>query len=129
MPTATNMINTDWQQMYHGIMQRSVDIPLAAPHFWTLEGSVRVGQLCNDFGKMNSINTHWIWQEGRERLTKVPMEIVGGCIELPKKGGLGIEVDREADDEGPPAVHGEVLRQGHPQRCRGDAVSHPRLEI
>ena len=122
MPTATNMINTDWRQMYHSIAQRSVDIPLADPHFWTMNGSVRVGQLCNDFGlmwgchsnnhfdislamvvqcaaaipgKMNGIDTHWIWQEGRERLTKEPMQIVDGCIDLPQKGGLGIEVDRE----------------------------------
>ena len=122
MPTATNMINTDWRQMYHSIAQRSVDIPLADPHFWTMNGSVRVGQLCNDFGlmwgchsnnhfdislamvvqcaaaipgKMNGIDTHWIWQEGRERLTKKPMQIVDGCIDLPQKGGLGIEVDRE----------------------------------
>ena len=122
MPTATNMINTDWRQMYHSIVQRSVDIPLADPHFWTMNGSVRVGQLCNDFGlmwgchsnnhfdislamvvqcaaaipgKMNGIDTHWIWQEGRERLTKEPMQIVDGCIDLPKKGGLGVEVDRE----------------------------------
>lgn len=122
MPTATNMINTDWRQMYHSIAQRSVDIPLADPHFWTMNGSVRVGQLCNDFGlmwgchsnnhfdislamvvqcaaaipgKMNGIDTHWIWQEGRERLTKEPMQIVDGCIDLPKKGGLGVEIDRE----------------------------------
>ena len=122
MPTATKMINTDWRQMYHSIAQRSVDIPLADPHFWTMNGSVRVGQLCNDFGlmwgchsnnhfdislamvvqcaaaipgKMNGIDTHWIWQEGRERLTKEPMQIVDGCIDLPKKGGLGVEVDRE----------------------------------
>ena len=122
MPTATNMINTDWRQMYHSIAQRSVDIPLADPHFWTMNGSVRVGQLCNDFGlmwgchsnnhfdislamvvqcaaaipgKMTGIDTHWIWQEGRERLTKEPMQIVDGCIDLPKKGGLGVEVDRE----------------------------------
>lgn len=46
-------------------------------------------------GKMNGIDTHWIWQEGRERLTKEPMQIVGGCIDLPAKPGLGIEVDRE----------------------------------
>ena len=46
-------------------------------------------------GKMNGIDTHWIWQEGRNRLTKEPMQIVDGCIDLPKKGGLGIEVDRE----------------------------------
>ena len=122
MPTATNMIDTDWRQMCHCISLRSVDIPLADPHFWTLNGSVRVGQMCNDFGlmwgchsnnhfdislamvvqcaaavpgKMNGIDTHWIWQEGRERLTKEPMQIVDGCIDLPKKPGLGIEIDRE----------------------------------
>ena len=122
MPTATNMINTDWRQMCHCIALRSVDIPLADPHFWTMNGSVRVGQLCNDFGmmwgchsnnhfdislamvvqcaaaipgKMNGIDTHWIWQEGLERLTVKPMEIVGGCIDLPKVGGLGVEIDME----------------------------------
>ena len=117
-----NMINTDWRQMCHCLSLKSVDIPLADPHFWTMNGSVRVGQMCNDFGmmwgchsnnhfdislamvvecaaaipgKMNGIDTHWIWQEGRERLTKEPMQIVDGCIDLPKKGGLGIEVDRD----------------------------------
>ena len=122
MPTATNMIDTDWRQMCHCISLRSVDIPLADPHFWTMNGSVRVGQMCNDFGlmwgchsnnhfdislamvvqcaaavpgKMNGIDTHWIWQEGRERLTKQSMQIVDGCIDLPKAPGLGIEIDRE----------------------------------
>ena len=122
MPTATNMINTDWRQMCHTIALQSVDIPLADPHFWTMNGSVRVGQLCNDIGlmwgchsnnhfdislamvvqcaaaipgKMNGIDTHWIWQEGRERLTKEPMQIVDGCIDLPKKPGLGIDVDMD----------------------------------
>ena len=122
MPTATNMIDTDWREMRHCIALRSVDIPLADPHFWTMAGSVRVGQMCNDFGlmwgchsnnhfdislamvvqcaaavpgKMNGIDTHWIWQEGRERLTKQPMQIVDGCIDLPKAPGLGIEIDRE----------------------------------
>lgn len=122
MPTATNMIDTDWRQMCHCLSLKSVDIPLADPHFWTMNGSVRVGQMCNDFGlmwgchsnnhfdislamvvqcaaavpgKMNGIDTHWIWQEGRERLTKEPMLIVDGCIDLPQKPGLGIEVDRE----------------------------------
>ena len=122
MMTATNMINTDWRQMRHTIALQSVDIPLADPHFWTMEGSVRVGQLCNDFGlmwgchsnnhfdislamvvqcaaaipgRMNGLDTHWIWQEGRERLTKEPLQITGGCIDLPDKPGLGIEADRE----------------------------------
>ena len=43
---------------------------------------------------MNGIDTHWIWQEGRERLTKEPLQIKDGCIDLPSKPGLGIEVDR-----------------------------------
>ena len=120
MPMATNMINTDWRQMCHTIALQSVDIPLADPHFWTMNGSVRVGQLCNDFGlmwgchsnnhfdislamvvqcaaaipgKMNGIDTHWIWQEGRERLTKAPLQFEDGCIDLPKAYGLGIEPD------------------------------------
>ena len=123
MPTATNMINTDWRQMCHTLALQSVDIPLADPHFWTMAGSVRVGQHCHDFGlmwgchsnnhfdislamvvqcaaaipgKMNGIDTHWIWQEGRARLTKAPLQIVDGCIDLPKAPGLGIEVDLDA---------------------------------
>ena len=132
-------------QMYHSIMERSVDIPLADPHFWTMEGSVRVGQLCNDFGlmwgchsnnhfdislamvvqcaaaipgKMNGIDTHWIWQEGRERLTKQPMQIVDGCINLPKKGGLGIEVDREQVLK----AHQLYLDKCYGKGARNDAV-------
>ena len=122
MPTATNMIDTDWRQMRHCIALHSVDIPLADPHFWTMAGSVRVGQMCNDFGlmwgchsnnhfdislammtqcaaavpgKLNGIDTHWIWQEGLERLTKAPLQIVDGCIDLPERPGLGVELDRE----------------------------------
>ncbi len=122
LPTATNMIATDWRQVSHSVVLQSVDIPLADPHFWTMQGSVRVAQLCNDFGltwgahsnnhfdislamvahcgaaapgKINAIDTHWIWQEGIERLTKESFQIVDGCIEIPAKPGLGIEVDRE----------------------------------
>ena len=145
MPTATNMIDTDWRQMCHCISLRSVDIPLADPHFWTMNGSVRVGQMCNDFGlmwgchsnnhfdislamvvqcaaaipgKMNGIDTHWIWQEGRERLTKQPMQIVDGCINLPKKGGLGIEVDREQVLK----AHQLYLDKCYGKGARNDAV-------
>lgn len=50
LPTATNMIATDWRQMGHSIQLQSVDIPLADPHFWTMQGSVRVAQMCNDWG-------------------------------------------------------------------------------
>ncbi len=117
--TATNMIATDWREMAHSVALHSVDIPLADPHFWTMQGSVRVAQLCqmngltwgshsnNHFdvslamftqvaaaapGKVTAIDTHWIWQDG-QRLTKEPLQIVGGNIALPVKPGLGIEMD------------------------------------
>ena len=120
LPTATNMIATDWRQMGHAIALHSVDIPLADPHFWTMQGSVRVAQMCNEWGltwgshsnnhfdislamfthvgaaapgKIAALDTHWIWQEDRERLTKEPFKIVGGMVAVPDKPGLGVEVD------------------------------------
>ncbi len=120
LPTATNMIATDWRQMQHALALQSVDIPLADPHFWTMSGSVRVGQLCNEFGltwgshsnnhfdislamfaqvaaavpgDITAIDTHWIWQEGIERLTKEPLLIQDGQIQIPSKPGLGLELD------------------------------------
>mgnify|MGYP003620096430 CR=1 FL=1 len=119
LPTATNMIATDWRQMAHSIQLQSVDIPLADPHFWTMQGSVRVAQLCDMFGltwgshsnnhfdislamfthvgaaapgKVTAIDTHWIWQDG-QRLTKEPYLIRDGLIRVPKKPGLGLEID------------------------------------
>ncbi|AWN37399.1 glucarate dehydratase [Methylobacterium radiodurans] len=119
LPTATNMIATDWRQMNHAIQLGSVDIPLADPHFWTLAGSVRVAQLCRDHGltwgshsnnhfdvslamfthvaaaapgNVTAIDTHWIWQDG-ERLTKEPLQIRGGLVAVPERPGLGIELD------------------------------------
>ena len=41
LPTATNMIATDWREMAHAVRTGAVDIPLADPHFWTMAGSVR----------------------------------------------------------------------------------------
>lgn len=50
LPTATNMVATNWREMCHSIMLQAVDIPLADPHFWTLTGASRVAQLCNEWG-------------------------------------------------------------------------------
>jgi glucarate dehydratase len=134
LPTATNMIATDWREMAHSIQLQSIDIPLADPHFWTLQGSVRVAQLCqmydltwgshsnNHFdislamfthcaaaapGKVTAIDTHWIWQEGQE-LTKNPYQIKNGYIELPCRPGLGIELDEDALSE----AHNLYLKEG-----------------
>jgi glucarate dehydratase len=122
LPTATNMIATDWRQMGHTIQLHSVDIPLADPHFWTMQGSVRVAQMCNEWGltwgshsnnhfdislamfthvaaaapgKITAIDTHWIWQDG-QHLTKNPYQIVGGLLSIPDKPGLGVEIDMSA---------------------------------
>jgi glucarate dehydratase len=119
LPTATNMIATDWRQMVHALDLGSVDIPLADPHFWTMRGSVRVAQMCADRdlrwgshsnnhfdvslamfthvaaaapGNITAIDTHWIWQDG-QRLTKEPFRIKGGLVDVPKRGGLGVEID------------------------------------
>jgi glucarate dehydratase len=119
LPTATNMVATDWRQMVHSLSLQSVDIPLADPHFWTMAGSVRVAQTCRDWGltwgshsnnhfdvslamfthvaaaapgKVTAIDTHWIWQDG-QGLTKEPLQIVNGHVEVPKKPGLGVELD------------------------------------
>ncbi len=119
LPTATNMVATDWRQLTHALSLQSVDIPLADPHFWTMAGSVRVAQTCRDWGltwgshsnnhfdvslamfthvgaaapgRVTAIDTHWIWQDG-QRLTKEPLQIQGGLLQVPKKPGLGVELD------------------------------------
>lgn len=119
MPTATNMIATDWRQLDHATQLRAIDILLADPHFWTMQGSVRASQFCRDHGltwgshsnnhfdislamfthvaaaaagTVTAIDTHWIWQEG-QRLTREPLRIAGGSIAVPDRPGLGIDLD------------------------------------
>jgi glucarate dehydratase len=41
---------------------------------------------------VTAIDTHWIWQDG-QRLTKEPLQIVGGHVRVPARPGLGIELD------------------------------------
>jgi len=143
LPTATNMIATDWRQMSHAVRLHSVDIPLADPHFWTLQGSVRVAQMCKEFGltwgshsnnhfdislamfthvaaaapgHITAIDTHWIWQDG-QRLTKEPLSIVKGYIKVPDAPGLGVEVDMERIE----AAH--ELYKKHGLGARDDATA------
>src|SRR5699024_3510952 len=99
IPTATNMIASDWRELGHAVRADAVDIPLADPHFWTMSGSVRVAQLCHEWGltwgshsnnhfdvslamfthvaaaapgEITAIDTHWIWQDG-QRITRDPL--------------------------------------------------------
>ena len=143
LPTATNMVATDWRQMAHSLALQSVDIPLADPHFWTMAGSVRVAQTCRDWGltwgshsnnhfdislamfthvgaaapgKVTAMDTHWIWQDG-QRLTKAPLQIVQGFVQVPKKPGLGIEIDMAEVEK----AHALYLQHG--LGARDDAVA------
>ena len=141
--TATNMVATDWREMAHAIQLQSVDIPLADPHFWTMQGSVRVAQACQTWGltwgshsnnhfdvslamfthvaaaapgQVTAIDTHWIWQEG-QRLTREPLRIEGGFIDVPQRPGLGIDIDMAQVE----AAHQLYLQHG--LGARDDAVA------
>jgi glucarate dehydratase len=121
LPTATNMVATNWRELHHAVQLQAIDIPLADPHFWTMQGSVQVAEYCrqngltwgshsnNHFdislamtahvaaaapGKVTAIDTHWIWQDG-QRLTKEPLQIVDGSIQLAGRPGLGVEIDMQ----------------------------------
>jgi glucarate dehydratase len=143
VPTATNMIATDWRELGHALQSNAVDIPLADPHFWTLRGSVRVAQICDAWGRtwgshsnnhfdislamythvaaaapgtITAIDTHWIWQEG-QRLTKEPLRIVDGRLRVPDRPGLGVEIDLAEIEK----AH-ELYRR-HGLGARDDAVA------
>ena len=141
LPTASNMIATDWRQLGHAIQLHAVDIPLADPHFWTMRGSVRVAQLCHEWGltwgshsnnhfdvslamfthvaaaapgRITAIDTHWIWQDG-QRLTREPLRIEGGRISVPDTAGLGVELDMAKVEKA------NALYQGMGLGARNDA--------
>lgn len=143
LQTATNMIATDWQEMAHAVRTNAVDIPLADPHFWTMSGSVRVAQLCNEFGltwgshsnnhfdvslamftqvgaaapgEITALDTHWIWQDG-QGLTEEPLLIRDGEIKVPQRSGLGVTLDMDRVQQ----AHELYLEHG--LGSRNDAVS------
>ena len=122
LATATNMVATDWRELGHAIQLHAVDIPLADPHFWTMQGAVRVSEICRDngltwgshsnnhfdislamvthvaaaaVGAITAIDTHWIWQDG-QHLTRNPLQIKGGTIAVPERPGLGVDLDLDA---------------------------------
>jgi glucarate dehydratase len=146
LPTATNMVATDWRQMVHSLSLQSVDIPLADPHFWTMAGSVRVAQTCRDWGltwgshsnnhfdvslamfthvaaaapgKVTAIDTHWIWQDG-QGLTQEPLQIVDGHVQVPQKPGLGVALDMAKVE----AAHQLYLQHGLGSRDDATAMQY-----
>ncbi len=143
IPTATNMVATDWRQLRHAIRLGAVDIPLADPHFWTMRGSVRVAETCREHGltwgshsnnhfdislammthvaaaapgAITAVDTHWIWQDG-QHLTKNPLEIREGMLKLPERPGLGIDLDMDAIE------NAQALYESLRQKERDDAAA------
>lgn len=143
LPTATNMVATDWRQLGHAIKLDAIDIPLADPHFWTMQGSVRVAQLCHELGltwgshsnnhfdislamfthvaaaapgDITAIDTHWIWQDG-QYLTRDPLRIVNGRVAVPDRAGLGVSIDEDA------LAAAHALYRDHGLGARDDALA------
>ncbi len=153
LPTATNMIATDWRELKHAIQLNAIDIPLADPHFWTMQGSVRVAQLCREWGltwgshsnnhfdislamfthvaaaapgKVTAIDTHWIWQDG-QRLTKDPLQITNGRLTR-----AGASRPRHRNRHGAASPSPRALQYdeaGSTRRCAGHAVPRAGLEV
>ena len=146
LPTATNMVATDWRQLTHSLSLQSVDIPLADPHFWTMAGSVRVAQTCRDWGltwgshsnnhfdislamfthvaaaapgRVTAIDTHWIWQDGQD-LTQESLKIIKGHIQVPQKPGLGVKLNMHAVE----AAHQLYLKHGLGARDDATAMQY-----
>lgn len=120
MPLASNMVITNWAELKNSIELNAVQILLSDHHFWGgLRATQALAQTCQTFGlglSMHSnshlgislmamthlaasvqhlsyaCDTHYPWQSDEVLLGgKVP--IVGGCVHLTDKPGLGVELD------------------------------------
>ena len=153
LPTATNMIATDWRQMAHSIQLQSVDIPLADPHFWTMQGSVRVAQLCEMFGLTwgfaleqplrhlaGDVHPRRRRSAGQGHRDRHALDLAGRpaadsrtaqdrrrADPRPGKTGPRHRDRHGAGRKGAPGLPGHGA--GRARRCTGDAVPDPQLEI
>ena len=131
LPTATNMIATDWRQLNHALALHSVDIPLADPHFWTMQGSVRVSQVCNDHGLVWGSHSNNHFDVSLAMFTHVgaaavgdytplghPLDLAGGH----RAADQGAAADRERRGQGP-----RRARPGHRTRPRPGRGGPPAL--
>jgi glucarate dehydratase len=122
MPLASNMVVTNWAELKRSIELNSVQILLSDHHFWGgLRATQALAQTCQTFGlglSMHSnshlgislmamthlaasvqhlsyaCDTHYPWQSD-EVLVGGKVPIVGGCVQLTKQPGLGVELDQD----------------------------------
>jgi len=113
------LVATDWRELRHAMEWQRRGYSLADPHFWTMQGSVRVAQLCRDWGltwgshsnnhfdislamlthvaaaapgKITAVDTHWIWQDG-QRLNQGTDQNRGRYGRGSGEAGPRVEVD------------------------------------
>lgn len=122
MPLASNMVITNWAELKRSIELNAVQILLSDHHFWGgLRATQALAQTCQTFGlglSMHSnshlgislmamthlaasvqhlsyaCDTHYPWQSD-EVLVGGKVPIVGGCVYLTDKPGLGVELDQD----------------------------------
>ncbi|OYQ41857.1 glucarate dehydratase [Rhodoferax sp. TH121] len=122
MPLASNMVITNWAELKRSIELNAVQILLSDHHFWGgLRATQALAQTCQTFGlglSMHSnshlgislmamthlaasvqhlsyaCDTHYPWQSD-EVLVGGKVPIVGGCVHLTDKPGLGVELDQD----------------------------------
>jgi glucarate dehydratase len=138
-PLATNMCTTSFEDLPGSARLGSEDIILTDHHFWGgLRASMELAAHCRTFGRgvsMHSNNhggislaamthlgaampnltyaldTHYPWQD-EDFIVGGRMKIEGGCVELPRGPGLGVELDRPALAR----AHATYLRAGLKER-------------
>lgn len=122
LPLATNMVVTNWDELRRAIELNSVQILLSDHHYWGgLRATQALAKTCQTFGlglSMHSnshlgislmamthlaasvqhlsyaCDTHYPWQDD-EVLVGGKVPIVGGCVHLADKPGLGVELDHD----------------------------------
>ena len=139
MPMATNMCTTSFDDIPGSIRHGSEDIILSDHHFWGgLRSTIELARICRTFDRGLSMHsnshvgislmamthlaaaipnltyacdTHYPWQY-EELLVGGRIPFDDGCVVIPDKPGLGIELDRDALA----ALHANYTRCGLTER-------------
>ena len=123
-PLASNVAVTGFADLPEAIKTDAVQVVLCDPHYWGgIQQVQHLGKLCHTFGlglSMHSnshlgvslmamaqaaaatpqltyaCDTHYPWQSEEDEVVaggRVP--IVNGCVQIPEKPGLGVELDQD----------------------------------
>jgi glucarate dehydratase len=123
-PLASNVAVTSFADLPEAVKTDAVQIVLSDPHYWGgLRQTQHLGKLCRSFGlglSMHSnthlgislmamthaaaatphlsyaCDTHYPWQSEQDEVVvggRIPF--VDGCVHIPEKPGLGVELDRD----------------------------------